>query len=236
MEASHPPFLFDRPCLVALNVLSPIVYFPGQDVHGMLVFEDLWPQRGDFDFNDATVAYNYIIVLDPDGRVTSLDLTVNVLSLGSSLSNELMLHLPVPSGTALDVSREFENGDVEPLAPAPDEGELVIPMTGDLRSLFANVTPPITTTDTVPSVPSAALRVRVRFETPQAIDLAQAPFDLFLARVGDRGHQFHRPQYAGTDTMNTSLFGTGDDASTPARHFVNHQGIPFVLNVPAVTL
>ena len=74
--------------------------------------------------------------------------------------------------------------------------------------------------------------VEISFASPVTLNLAQEPFDLFFFRTFDRGHQVHRPQYAGTNTMNMSLFNTGVDSSNGARNFVDNYGLPFVIAVP----
>ena len=199
----------------------------------MLLFEDQWPFEGDFDFNDAAVSYNYALTLHANGGVTSLHISLNVLAVGTQLANALALSLPVPFDSALEMQLEFRDGTVVPLVPAPGESQLVLHLTGDLRELFPDSPSPINTTESTASLPGVPLSVFVRFASPQAIDVGEAPFDLFIFRAGDSGHQIHRPEYSGTDTMNDALFGTGDDASTIDRHFVNHGGIPFVLQVPA---
>ena len=66
-------------------------------------------------------------------------------------------------------------------------------------------------------------------------------FDFFcrarLARAsGQAALQIHKPQLAGTDLMDTTVFGTGDDGSQLPRnaglHFIDKNGLPFALDVP----
>jgi len=66
---------------------------------------------------------------------------------------------------------------------------------------------------------------------------ATAPFDLFIARTGEYGHQIHLTQFPGTDLMDTTLFLNPNDGSSAANGawFVNTQGLPFALNVPNYT-
>jgi LruC domain-containing protein len=213
---------------------ASVVYAPAQGEHGMLLFEDTWPSNGDLDFNDATVSYNFVVLLDASSHVTSVHLTLNALSAGSLRQNGVALRLPVPAGSASSITRSFEQGVVDPVAPVAGESDLVIDLVEDVRSAFGSPPGFVNTDPSAASQPGVPLVVRIYFSSPQDLDLLDAPWDLFLYRDGDRTHQVHRPRYAGTDTMNASLFGTGDDASTGNRHFVNGDGLPFVLDVPAV--
>ncbi len=79
------------------------------------------------------------------------------------------------------------------------------------------------------------LEVEVTFASPASISQAAAPFDVFIFRAGDLGHQIHFPQYAGSAAMNAELFGSGQDASTSTRRFVHQSGIPAALNLMTTT-
>src|SRR5207248_83228 len=58
-------------------------FIPGASTHGMVLFEDLWPALGDFDFNDAAVTYNYELIQDASGNLTAVRLNVNALAAGA---------------------------------------------------------------------------------------------------------------------------------------------------------
>jgi LruC domain-containing protein len=210
------------------------VFAPAEGQHGMLLFEDRWPADGDLDFNDAALTYNYVLLLDGQGRVTSLQLSLNVLAVGAALSNDVWLRLPVPRGLVASVQRNTEDGVSEPLALADDETDAVFRLVANPHSLFP-VHPGFANTEpTAEAMRGKPQNFLVRFAVPVALDVAEAPFDLFLARTDDVGHQIHLPQYGGTDRMDRSLFGTQNDASSEQRHFVNGRGLPFALHMPQV--
>lgn len=211
---------------------SAIVYVPAKAEHSMLVFEDLWPKNGDLDFNDQVFGYNYVFVEDYAGNVSALQLTINVLAVGAGVNSGLWLHLPVPADAARSITLNFDDGATQTLTPASGETDLVIKVLGNTRSVFTGGASMINTESTTPSLTGHPINVLIRFATPVALDVAQAPFDLFIERTDTPGHQIHMPQYGGTDKMDKTLFGTGDDGSTADRHFVNKNGLPFALNVP----
>ncbi len=210
---------------------STVAFAPAQNQQGSLIFEDMWPAKGDLDFNDVSLSYNYIFFLDDAGRVSSMQASINLLAAGGTLPNSVRLHLPVAADAATLINLNGTDGVTHALTPAPNEHELVIPLIADVNAAMGDTL--ANTTPDKPSVAGVPLNLYIKFATPVAIDLSQAPFDLYLERVNEPGHQIHQVGYAGTDTMDTSLFGTADDGSTADRHFVDSDGLPFALSVPA---
>ena len=213
---------------------SQVLYAPGKGAFGTLLFEDQWPNAGDFDFNDAAVAYNFVLELAPDGKLTAFQATFALLAVGASIHSGLSLHLPLPRGVALSATRTVTGGTGVTLQPLVGETDLVLEVYADGHALFGQQAGLINTIPSLASRAAPSVTLVVRFTQPQAVNVALAPFDLYLQRLGDPGFQLHLPQYAGTSTMKTSLFGPGADGSTANRHFVNASGTPFVLNAPAL--
>ena len=209
------------------------VYGPASDEHGMIFFEDRWPSKGDDDFNDQSVTYNQDLALDQDGRVTELLATFNVLSVGATLHNGLYLHLPLPASTPVTIVRTDDAGQQTTLTPMAGEHELVIELSHDTRQLFADAGGYINTEAASPVRASHAFNVHLTFGTPAVLDTSLIPYDVFLARSDDFGHQIHLAEHAGTDRMDAALFGTADDRSTLAAHFIDQRGLPFALTVPS---
>jgi LruC domain-containing protein len=201
---------------------------------GMLLFEDLWPSNGDLDFNDQVIAYNYSEKTNSTGQVTNLQATFNVLAVGSTLHNGLYLHLPIPASEVVSATLNLGQG-AGPVTvdPVSGESDLVIPLAADTRSLFGNPTGFINTTPGTPTLTAPTITFDLQLASPAALT-GDAPFDLFIARTSDYGHQIHLPQYGGTSLVDSSLFDTGDDNSSAATgtYYVNKQGVPFALNVP----
>ena len=51
----------------------------------MMMFEDLWPSNGDFDFNDTVIAYNYELIYGSLQNLTAIRATFDVVALGASI-------------------------------------------------------------------------------------------------------------------------------------------------------
>ena len=235
------------------SCVSPqYAYAPAQDSFGMVSFEDLWPHDGDLDFNDLVSAYNYAFVLDTGGNIIGLQATFDVLALGSSITNGFYLHLPVSAalvGQAQLATGTNTPANIAPLATLGSTAlsDAVFELAGEPRTLFNNQSGYINTETGLPALTGETLTLSVLFTAPLApsdFDIGAAPFDVFLARVGDVGHQTHLSQFDGSATgANASLFHTGDDASNQdrtatggadntGRYFCNANGLPFALAYP----
>lgn len=57
-------------------------YYPSEGVNGTLVFEDLWPYRGDYDFNDMVVDYKFNQVTNANNEVTAVESKIIVRAIG----------------------------------------------------------------------------------------------------------------------------------------------------------
>jgi LruC domain-containing protein len=211
-------------------------YFPGQGEFGTLLFEDLWPTEGDFDFNDVVLRYNYATNHDGFGAVTSIDATYQLGALGTLMNDSLVLHLPVPQSTPLNATVTI-GSSIQPVAAEPDESDVVL-VVSDLRSDLCGGAPGFINTDpAVPYVSIPAVQLHIDFAAPQLVP-SDEPYDLFIMRTGDRSHQVHLPQYPGIDAENQALFGTGIDDSDPppslggTSWYHTADGVPFALNIP----
>ena len=209
-----------------------VVYVPAQGTHGLIAFEDLWPHNGDLDFNDQTVAFNYEFLLDSTGKVVTMKASFNVLAAGASLHNGLYLHLPLSRASNPATIIDQDGGAVHALQT---ESDLVVPIVADTRSLFSQQYAFMNTQPTLAVEAARPLNLTFTFDQGAALVHSLAPFDLFIARSNDFRFQIHLPQFKGTDAMDTSLFGQGDDRSSPTGlHFINQHGLPFALAVPEV--
>ena len=213
---------------------SQVAFAPAKDAFGMVMFEDLWPVKGDADFNDSIIAYNYVLELASDGRMVGLQGTFSVLALGASVHNGIYLGLPLPASTAVTATLASGGGSATALVPVAGESNLVFRLAADGHQLFGVQSGTINTQTNQTSRAAQTLTLVLRFGSAQSISPALAPFDLYLQRTLVAGHQIHRPEYGGTNTANQSLFGTAQDGSTPTRHYVDSQGLPFALNVPVI--
>ena len=213
-----------------------VTFLAGAGGHGALLFEYQWPAIGDADFNDAVIGYSYVLRTDASGALVSLTATYNVMALGGIFDNGLGLQLPIPAAQVAQVTRTLADGSSSSLSSEPGDAQLTVVVSNNLRELFGGQPGIINAINGV-SLPTATLQVDVVLAAPFAGDIAaEAPFDVFLFRAQQRGLEVHRTIYGGTHQMDTSLFNTASDRSSPGHYFVDERGLPFVLDLPALTV
>jgi LruC domain-containing protein len=216
---------------------SAVLFMPGEGQYGTLMFEDNWPRKGDLDFNDAVLAYNYAIYYNSAGAVSHVVLTLDPLAIGATFHSGLALHVPV-SGTSMESAvRSLGGVGQVPLATNPGETSVVVTITDDIRNHFNQPEGYINTEPQAAMIDGEQIVVSLHFSPAVPLPRGEEPFDLYFFRTANPQHQVHRPPFAGTAIMDGALFGTDDDASdlSPGgRRFIDGFGMPFVLSMPAL--
>lgn len=219
------------PCDAAVSGVS---YYPSQGQHSQIVFEDQFPADGDLDFNDVVVGTNMVFTTNANGDVVSMRATFNLLAQGGIFHSGWGFHLPVSRASVASVTRTVGAGSAKALALEIDS-EATVLLSEDARELFSAQDKTIYTQ--INSDPAIAVRtaqvmqVDIVFAAPVALNMGLAPFDFFIFRENHPELQVHLPAYPGTAAMDTSVFGTQDDTSSPGRWFTGSNGLPFALNL-----
>ncbi len=214
--------------------LSGVSYYPSQGQHSQIVFEDQFPADGDLDFNDVVVGTNMAFTTDSSGNVLSIRATFNLLAQGGIFHSGWGFHLPVARGSVASVTRTVGAGSPQPLTLEVDS-EATVLLSQDARELFSvqdtTLFAQINSDPTIAVKTAQVMQVDIVFAAPVALNMGLAPFDFFIFRMGRPELQVHLPAYPGTAAMDTGLFGTQDDTSSPGRWFTGSNGLPFALNL-----
>jgi len=113
----------EAPLVIAQNQINnPVdswVYYPSSDSYYVVTYEDNYPQRGDYDFNDLVIGYRVGFGMN-DTEVVSLVATGYMIARGASYTHDWYLHLPFLSdvnGTA--TINIFEAGTTNQISGYP---------------------------------------------------------------------------------------------------------------------
>lgn len=216
-------------------------YFPNQNTWGSLAFEDLWPAKGDYDFNDLVTNYQFNIVTNAQNKVKDIKAKFHVKAVGASFKNGFGLQIDgltpelVASATGSVLGENYiqlannglETGQAKAVVIAWDNVEHVIHRAGG--SMFNTIHNGFTgTADTVNLV------ITLGIPQEQAV-VGTPPFNPFIIRQMNRGHEIHLPDHLPTSRMDASLFGTEQDASNPEQgiYYKTINNHPWGLNIPA---
>ncbi|MGE0092511.1 MAG: LruC domain-containing protein [Bacteroidales bacterium] len=167
-----------------------VIYFPSKSGYATVMFEDLFPSKGDMDVNDVVFDLNMEFHVDNQARVRSFQINIIPRACGSffreialaaslnSLNGESYVREIIHSSSAepsgLFSSLLSENGQY---MSEPGNKFDVIPLTGDFRSYFSdNPELLINVRDEDPYIPTQRFSVFVSIKSNMIFPVSQLTF------------------------------------------------------------
>ena len=195
-------------------------FLPSVNSTGKLVYEDLWPSQGDYDFNDLAVDYSFNLIANGDNLVTAVDASFTIENIGGSLHNGFAFVLPIDPSLVASIEGQVINGTYETLSSNGTESgtaanETVIIVAGDCFDLL-----------------DQTINLSIDFTTAlDASALGEVPFNAFLIANQDRAKEVHLPDLA--PTSKAGYLGTQDDFSDASvgRYYKTRTNLPWALNI-----
>ncbi len=214
-------------------------YYPDQETYSTLAFEDLWPGRGDYDFNDLVLDYRFLQVLNSNNQVVELQAEFLVKAIGASQRNGFAFELPIAHELIADVSGQVIEDAYIPLNANNTEAGLtntVIVVFDDAYNVlqYPGSGTGINTEPTAPYVEPVAVSLTVSFVQPIALnEIGTPPFNPFLIINKNRSKEVHLPNQAPTEKADINLFGTMNDDSNPeiGRYYKTANNLPWAINI-----
>lgn len=212
-------------------------YSPGEGVYATLAYEDLWPNKGDYDFNDLVIDYNYNVITNAQNKVVEVVGDYMVNATGAGYLNGFAVEFPVSPSTVTGVSGQQLNDNVFSLGSNGTESgqtKTVIPLFEDAHDLFG-VTGFVNTLPGIEYHNPVNVRMTVGFDGSFGItSLGAAPYNPFIIADKRRGYEVHLAGYENTDLADTGLFGTGDDDSNEAqsKYYQTSNNLPWAIHIP----
>ena len=212
-------------------------YFPSATQYSSFLAEDLWPTKGDYDFNDVVVDYRIHYVQNSSNQVKDLILEAVVKANGGYQQNSIMMRLPVNPTLVEKVSGYQKFDSYLQLAANGTElgqSETVFIITDNLSKTLpppsgARVTNVL---NSDPKVSPVNLTIKVTFTSPITKTLlGTAPYDPFVIPNLDRTREIHLAGKTLTDKASAQLLGTQDDASGSSGrpNFTSNTGLPWAI-------
>lgn len=217
---------------------------------GTLLFEDLWPGYGDYDFNDLVMNYDVRMPLDRCNQVSRIDVSLTVRAVGGSLPYDFYI------GLAGVYAREVEAVELLECVNASGEVSVALVDSGsgasgpaivEVKGFRSNANRPegAVYLNTERGHEMAAddcvnLRFGIRLRKPFAAGyLTLDTFDFFIARTDEEGRriEIHQPGYkptaAALDQYQAICAGNANVGNAPKPYFSNDR-LVWALNLPAV--
>lgn len=194
-------------------------YTPSVYGWGTYAFEDLWPDEGDYDFNDLVLNYRYTHVYNADDKIVETILTFNIKNIGGSFRNGFGIELDMDEGLIENVTGSIISGLVTLNGKGLESGQdkpVVIVFDDAQQTAYSN----------------AKLNLVISFTSPISTNEfgTKNPF-IFINQ--DRGREVHLANKPPTTLANIELFGTGDDDSDPTsgRYYKNATNLPWGIDI-----
>lgn len=215
--------------------------YPGEDTYATLVFEDLWPSRGDYDFNDLVVDYQYNPVTNGQNDVVSIQAKIRLKAIGASYHNAFGIQLNVPPSRIASINgQRIEENYLSLAANGTEQNQskaVVFYFDNAYRVLqHPGIGIGVNTEPDAPYVQPVEFTVDIAFTQPVSINqLGPPPYNPFIVVNRQRGIEIHLPGQEPTDLVDTSLFGTGDDDSEMGtdKYYMSDEYLPWGLNIPS---
>ncbi|MEI7980775.1 MAG: LruC domain-containing protein [Bacteroidota bacterium] len=216
-------------------------YIPSKSGFNRLIFEDTWPNSGDYDFNDMVISYRFNLITNALNQVIQLKVMLVTEAAGTLQHNGFGFQMPLSvdtvfknvSGTRLNHgiievdNKGFETGQKTAVVIAFDDaGDTFLPPAGGME------------TNTIPggfyATPDSVM-LTIDLIVPIPVTMFGAPpFNPFIFLKGDRTREVHLPDYPPTDKADTTVFGTSADNSQPGilRFYKSRNNLPWALHLP----
>ncbi|MCK9452953.1 MAG: LruC domain-containing protein [Bacteroidales bacterium] len=206
---------------------------------GTLAYEDLWPYRGDYDFNDAVIDYNFNQVTNGNNALVELNATFILRAHGAFFHNGFGIELPLQAadiesveGTVLSNNYISLNGN----GTEAGHSKAVVIMWDDSYEILSPAYSGIGA-NTNPGVPFQVpdtMNVNIKLTNPVPINQTGVPpYNPFIIVDGQRGVEVHLPNKPPTALADLSLIGSGDDDSDPTnnRYYKTQENLPWAINI-----
>lgn len=213
-------------------------YYPSKNNVGTLAYEDLWPHKGDYDFNDLVVDYNFTQISNGENKVVEIYAAFTIRAIGASLRNSFLLQLNTSPNNIKAVSGENLTSGIFNLNSNGTElgqSKAVIPIFDDSFKALNYTGSIVNTVIGGAFTNPKTISVKIEFNTPVAIsDLGTAPYNPFIVIGGVRGKEIHLPANAPTDLVDKSLFGSGEDDTnlSAQKYYKSDKYLPWGINIP----
>ena len=200
-----------------------------------LIAEDMWPFKGDYDFNDLVLLYRWNYVIDASSNIKEITFRYQVKARGAAHDNGFAFSFDTDESNVESVTGGIYVNNFITLNSNGTEAS----SSSSTSSCFV-ITDKLENNlplwNTYPNEPmSTPVWIDFRIVFTNAIDPAVLnTFNPFMISQKRRQVEIHLAHYMPTNLVDTDFFGRADDASDIANgiSYVTSDGMPWVLEVP----
>lgn len=215
-------------------------YYPSNSTYTSIAFEDNWPGRGDYDFNDLVVDCRYKRVLNSSNALKDLDVEIIYKAAGATLENGFGFEVNTPPANVVEVTGQTLTKSYITLLGTnkPEAGQAKATFIAT-DNVFNKLNHPgsgigVNTTPGATYVEPVTQNIHIEFQTAVSVnDAGLPPYNPFMIVNGDRGREIHLPDYTPTSLANQAYFGTQhDDTQIGTKYYKTSNNLPWAINIP----
>lgn len=215
-------------------------YYPAEGEFGTLSFEDLWPTKGDYDFNDLVLDYQFNQVTNGDNNIVKVEVRLVVRAIGAGYHNGFGFQMDisptnVASVTGCDLKYNYITVGTNGLETGHSKAT-IIPFDNAFNVLPSAGGTYVNTIESNPYVLPDTQLVTIVLTAPKTLaQVGSPPYNPFLIANKERGKEIHLPGYVPTTKANSSYFGTGDDNTNlvSGNYYKSENNLPWAMNLPS---
>jgi LruC domain-containing protein len=215
-------------------------FYPSRTSTSTLSFEDQWPVKGDYDFNDMVVDYRFNQVTNAGNQIVQIDVHLEIKAIGAGYRNGFGFTLPIsPSIVGSVTGMNLQHNIVTLSANGTEAGQeyaTVIAFDNAFNLFDNNQVRYINTDVSKPTEPSENVNINLILSNPiPLVGFGSPPFNPFIIVNLARGKEVHLPNFLPTSLADQSLFGTGDDDTDPSKgkYYKTKNNLPWVMQTPS---
>ncbi|NME70185.1 LruC domain-containing protein [Flammeovirga aprica] len=216
------------------------IYINNKTNYSTYGFEDMWPEKGDYDFNDVVIGVNYKKVVNTSYYIKDIVMRSELYAIGGHYHNGFGIEFPFNAATVSSISGQvLDQGVVTVGANGTEVGNTnaSVIFFEDAYSLMSSNDILVNVKPTGSNyVTPHQFTVTMTMNSGQVLNSSFSDYpNPFIFVDQDRGREVHMPNQEPTELANSAYFGTYDDATNkPAGFFyktsANH---PWAINVVA---
>lgn len=172
----------------------------------LIAFEDLWPSKGDYDFNDLVIKSKTVYTKNAQNKFVDAKHTFIITAIGASVNNGFGIHyIKKTEGFYSEINNSVIKSATEASEVKNEANTILV-----TKNVFNSLSSFYKNNGVGPDKSPDTLSCYVEFNPENTHTLVA---DIFLFRTENPGKEIHLPNIIPTENADKSLFGTGDDHS-----------------------
>jgi LruC domain-containing protein len=221
-------------------------FYPSSGGFGTLMFEDLWPASGDYDFNDLVLGYKYNTITNSRNEIIEIKYTFKVRAIGASYKNGFAFQLDnIPAEYIMSVEGGEFKGDYAKIGSNGTEVDNKMANFMVFEDAYRILPSPggsgvnVSSEGTYVTPKEIEMTIKFIDEDGKYVklvtlkDLNASNFNPYIMINQERSKEVHLPDYLPTDQASYKYFGMSQDGTNPEKgiYYKSKNNLPWALNV-----